>query len=37
MSAMNDLDLNLKEADNLVDQAKEVISIHPLIAIKQSR
>lgn len=25
MSAMNDLDLNLKEADNLVDQAKEVI------------
>ena len=33
MSAMNDLDLKLKEAENLIDQTKEVIlSLHELLA-----
>lgn len=33
MSAMNDLDLKLKEAENLIDQTKKVIlSLHELLS-----
>lgn len=36
MSAMNDLDLKLKEAEKLIDQTKEVIlSIHELLSSNQ--
>ncbi|NUF98264.1 hypothetical protein [uncultured Lactobacillus sp.] len=33
MSAMNDLDLKLKEAENLIDQTKEaILSLHELLS-----
>ena len=36
MSVMNDFDLKLKEAENLIDQTKEVIlSIHELLSSNQ--
>ena len=36
MSAMNDLDLKLKEAENLIDQTKEaILSIHELLSGNQ--
>ncbi len=37
MSAMNDLDLKLKEAENLIDQTKEVIlSLHELLSSNEN-
>ena len=37
MSAMNDLDLKLKEAENLIDQTKKVIlSLHELLSSNQN-
>ena len=36
MSAMNDLDLKLKEAENLIDQTKEaILSLHELLSSNQ--
>lgn len=37
MSAMNDLDLKLKEAENLIDQTKEaILSLHGLLSSNQN-
>lgn len=37
MSAMNDLDLKLKEAENLIDQTKEaILSLHELLSSNQN-
>ena len=36
MSAMNDLDLKFKEAENLIDQTKEaILSLHELLSSNQ--
>lgn len=36
MSAMNDLELKLKEAENLIDQTKEaILSLHELLSSNQ--
>lgn len=37
MSAMNNLDLKLKEAENLIDQTKEaILSLHELLSSNQN-